>query len=148
MKFKRIHGNDWIDSYSLKLAAPLIEDALIHLVNLSLTENKFASRWKPMLVFPLHKKSDKETLSHYRPVCHLVQVGKVVEYAVFFQILDHFQSNQLFHRNHHGSLPGHSTATAIIQVVDWCLQAAENQELTALCLWTKAQHMIFYATRP
>ena len=128
------HGSDWIDSYSLKLAAPLMEDALIHLINLSLIQSKFSARWKPQLVFPLHKKKDKVTLSNYRPVCHLVQVGKIAEYAVFYQILNHFQNNNLFHRNQHGSLPGHSTSTALIQVIDFCLEAAENQELSAICL--------------
>ena len=33
MKPKRVHGVDHIDSYSLKLASPLIEDALISLIN-------------------------------------------------------------------------------------------------------------------
>ena len=36
MKGKRSCGVDLIDSYSLKLAAPLIEDALLHLINLSI----------------------------------------------------------------------------------------------------------------
>ena len=36
MKGKRVHGTDTIDSYSLKLASPLIEESLLHLVNLSI----------------------------------------------------------------------------------------------------------------
>jgi hypothetical protein len=31
MKPKRVHGVDWIDSHSLKISSPLIEDCLIHL---------------------------------------------------------------------------------------------------------------------
>ena len=34
VKGKRVHGRDEIDSYSLKVSAPLIEDSLLHLVNL------------------------------------------------------------------------------------------------------------------
>ena len=56
----------------------------------------------------------------------------MAEYAAFLQIMSHFQSNNLFHPNHHGSLPNHSTATAIIQTIDLCLEAAERQELSAL----------------
>ena len=41
-KGKRVHGVDLIDSYSIKIAAPLIEDALIHLINLSIKQGKFA----------------------------------------------------------------------------------------------------------
>ena len=35
-KGSRTHGIDMIDSYSIKIASPLIEDALIHLINLSI----------------------------------------------------------------------------------------------------------------
>ncbi len=42
MKGKRVHGRDKIDSYSLKISAPLIEDSLLHLVNLSI-ESKLCS---------------------------------------------------------------------------------------------------------
>ena len=116
MKPKRVHGVDFIDSFSLKIASPLIEDALIHLINLSITNNSFSTRWKPQLIFPLHKKSAKDIVSNYRPVSHLVQVGKMVEYAMYFQMVEHFTSNNLFHPNHHGSLANHSTATTIIQL--------------------------------
>ena len=60
MKGKRGHGVDTIDSYSLKLASPLIEDSLLHLVNLSIANNTFATPWKPQLIFPLHKKKRKK----------------------------------------------------------------------------------------
>ena len=134
MKPKRVHGVDWIDSYSLKIASPLIEDALIHLINLSILGSKFSTRWKPQLIFPLHKKKEKDIVDNYRPVSHLVQVGKMVEYAAYFQIVEHFINNNLFHPNHHGSLANHSTATAIIQLFDMCLEAADTGELSALCL--------------
>ena len=55
MKSKRTHGVDWIDSFSLKLAGPIIEDSLIHLINLSLETSRFSTRWKPQMIFPHHK---------------------------------------------------------------------------------------------
>ena len=134
VKAKRVHGVDWIDSFSLKIACPLIEDTILHLVNLSIIAGSFPSRWKPQLIFPLHKKKEKDSVSNYRPVSHLVQVGKIVEYTIYFQIVEHFVKNDLFHPNHHGSLPHHSTATAITQIFDMCIQAADSGELSALCL--------------
>ena len=38
MKPARTHGTDWIDSFSLKVASPLLEDCLLNLVNLSIVE--------------------------------------------------------------------------------------------------------------
>ena len=77
MKAKRIHGVDWIDSYSLKIASPLIEDGLVHLINLSIRKSIFSKRWKPQLIFPTHKKKEKDKVENYRPVSNLVQVGKL-----------------------------------------------------------------------
>ena len=134
IKVGRVHGVDWIDSYSLKIASPLIEDCLIHIVNLSIRKSRFSSKWKPQLIFPFHKKKEKDRLENYRPVSHLFQVGIIVEYAAYFQIVYHFTRHSLFHPNHHGSLADHSTATAIIQLYDLCLNAAENQELSAVYL--------------
>ena len=134
LKSRRTHGVDWIDKASLKLAGPLIEEALIHLINLSIREGRFASRWKPQLIFPHHKKKARDLLENYRPVSHLVQIGIMVEYAVYYQIVEHFEKNDLFHPNHHGSIANHSTATALIQLVDTWLEAAERQELSAVCL--------------
>ena len=59
MKGKRVHGVDNIDSYSIKLASPLIEDSLHHLVNLSIQTSTFAPQWKPQLIFPFHKNKEK-----------------------------------------------------------------------------------------
>ena len=134
MKGKRSHGIDDIDSFSIKLAGPLMEDALEHLINLSIKKQIFASRWKPQLINPIHKKDDMLDPKNFRPVSHLVEVGKMVEYAVYVQVVEHFTLNNLFHENHHGSLAGRSTATALIQLVDMWLEAAENTELSAALL--------------
>ena len=64
MKGGRSAGVDNIDSFSLKLAAPLLEDALLHLINLSILSSKFSTLWKPQLIFPQHKKSDKTLFGH------------------------------------------------------------------------------------
>ena len=134
MKGGKSSGVDTIDSYSLKLAAPLIEDALEHLINLSITTAKFASLWKPQLIFPQHKKSEKDVIENYRPVSHLVEVGKLVEHEVNDQVTEHFLSNNLFHSNHHGGIANHSTNTALIQLNDMFLQAAVSKKFTGALL--------------
>ena len=134
MKGSRVHGVDWIDGYSLKVSAPILEDSLLHLVNLSLSQSSFAASWKPQLIQSFHKKKAKDAIENYRPVSHLVQVGMIAEYAAQFQILEHFVKHDLFHHNHHGSLAHHSTATAVIQRFESWLDAADHQELSAVCL--------------
>ena len=79
MKGKKVHGVDNIDSYSIKIAGPLMEEALLQLVNKSIEQRKFAKNWKPQLVKPLHKKKEKTLVGNFRPVSNLVEVGKVAE---------------------------------------------------------------------
>ena len=134
LKPSRSHGTDFIDSSSIKLAFPLIEESVLHLVNLSISSKRFAIPWKTQLVLPLHKKNDTFDGNNYRPVSHIIEVGKIIEYVVHDQVYSHFKSNQLFHANHHGFLGNHSTATAIIQLHDIWLQAAENKEFSAALL--------------
>ena len=134
MKGGRSAGVDTIDSFSLKIAAPLLEDALEHLINLSIQSSRFSSQWKPQLIFPQYKKNDKNSLENYRPVSHLVEIGKLVEREVNDQVVAHFTAHGLFHRNHHGGIPHHSTDTALIQLHDMFLQAAKAKKLTAALL--------------
>ena len=134
LKSSRSHGRDFIDSSSLKLAFPIIELAVLHLVNLSISSNTFADTWKIQLVLPLHKKNDKLDGSNYRPVSHIIEVGKIIEKVVHEQVYEHFDTNKLFHKNHHGFLGNHSTATALLQLYDMWLMAAEDTELSAALL--------------
>ena len=50
MKGRKVSGIDDIDSYSIKLAAPLMEDTLLHLVNTSIRTKCFAEKWKPQVI--------------------------------------------------------------------------------------------------
>ena len=119
MKGKKVHRVDNIDSYTLKMAGPLMEEALLQLVNKSTEENT----WKPLLVKPLHKKKENTSIDNYR---HLVEVGKLVVYSVAEQIIENFIENILFNPIHHGGLPNHSNATALIQLFDMWIEATEK----------------------
>ena len=64
-------------------------------------------------------------IGNFRPVSNLVEVGKVAEYAVVEQKIEHFIENNLFHPNHNGRLPNHLTTAALIQMVNMWIEAAE-----------------------
>ena len=61
---------------------------------------------------PLHK-SDVLNSKNYRPVAILPILSKLVERAVFVQMIEYFESNNLLHPNHHGFRANHSTTTAL-----------------------------------
>ena len=59
-------------------------------------------------------------------------------------------ANELFHENLHGSLRGHSTTTALLQVMDNLYRASEASELSAVLLLDQSaaydllDHQIFF----
>ena len=133
-KGNRSCGIDYIDGYSVKLAAPLIEDILLHLVNLTIEKSEYPSLWKVNKVSPQFQKGDKTKGENWRPVTDIVFVSKLAEAAVFDQVSEHFSKNHLWHPNHHGFRPNHSTATALAQLYDFWIQKAEDNELSAALL--------------
>ena len=135
---KRLKGNkssgvDQIDSFLLKLAATHLKTVLLHIINLSIT-HAFPYHWKLQLIRPNYKKGDRLNGENYRPVSNLPEISKLVEFAIFDQLFQHFLENDLLHPNHHGFLPLHNTSTAIIQMFDTWLEAAESKELSGALL--------------
>ena len=61
-------------------------------------------------------------------------MSKLVEYVIHEQVYNHFTTNKIFHDNHHGFIGNHSTTTALIQLFDMWLEAAEHKELIAALL--------------
>ena len=134
LKGNRSCGMDFIDGFCLKLAAPILEPVLLHLVNLIIEKSKFPTFWKSTKVNPHFKKGDRMNGENYRPVSDIIFVSKITEAAVFEQIYQHFQTNGLWHPNHHGYKANHSTVTALAQLYDLWVKGAEDRELTAALL--------------
>ena len=62
----------------------------------------------------------------YRPVALLPIMSKVLEKAVFHQVIRYFEGNKLIHTNLHGSRAGHDTSTALLQLYDKWVQELED----------------------
>ena len=124
---------DTIDTYSLKFAGQHIIPALTHIINLSIETQQFPTSWKTAKIIPLHKKDDPLNPKNYRPVVILPILSKVLEKAVFIQIIDYMNTNHLLHPNHHGFRAGHSTTTGLIQMYDAWVEALDRDQYTGAC---------------
>ena len=135
MKGKRSCGLDWICGFTLKLAAPELIPEMTALINISIRSGKFYSKWKRSKVLPGYKsKGSKFDCKFYRPISNLPELSKIQERVVHNQLYDYLSSNHLIHPNHHGFLQHHSTTTALHQIVDTWLQAADRGKLSATLL--------------
>ena len=129
-------GVDFIDTRTVKLASQQIAPALTHIINLSISTNTFPSLWKYAKVVPLLKSFTADTLlpKSYRPVALLPVLSKVLEKAVFTQLVKYLEENNLIHPNLHGSRASHSTSTALIQLYDKWADELEKDKMVGVLI--------------
>ena len=134
MKNSKASGLDNIDTYILKLAKQEIVPAITHIVNLSIEQGVFPEKFKYAKVIPLHKKDDWLNPKNFRPVSILSNLSKIVERAVFLQLIEYLNEKNLLHPNHHGFRSNVNTTTALIQMYDSWIEALERGDVTVVCL--------------
>ena len=127
-------GLDNIDSYVIKLAKSELIPVITHIVNLSISQHTFPLAWKTAKIIPLHKKDELTAAQNYRPVALLSIFSKILERAVFLQIIDYMENNDLLHPSHHGFRRHHSTATALLEMYNVWLEAFDQDKLTAVVM--------------
>ena len=110
---------NWIDNRCLKMVATEITPAITKIINLSIQTSVFPSSYKSSKLVPILKKScNPLECNSWRPVNQVASVGKIVERALFGQMVQYLEKNSLLHPNQHGGRAGHSTTTALIQMYD------------------------------
>ena len=134
LKSSKTCGLDNIDSYVLKLAAEELTPSITHIVNLSITKNLFPSLWKSSKVIPLFKKEDSSLPKNYRPVSLLPIISKILERAVYNQLVKYLEENGILHQSHHGFRKGHSTTTALLEMHSTWVEAVEADKITAVIM--------------
>ena len=135
MKGKTSSGLDSICGLSLKLAFPILYEELKFILNLSLQKGKYSKEWKKAKIVPVLKnKGSRFECSNYRPVANLSEFSKLQEMVVFDQLYHYFESNDLFHPEHHGFKKNRSTVTALQQLRDFWLKNIDDGKLCSALL--------------
>ena len=127
-------GADLIDSKSIKLAVLNLYKPITYLINLSLSQGEFPSRWKQARLIPLHKGkgADKQLTKSYRPISLLSPVSKLAEKAVQEQLLVFLEETNQLNLNLHAYRQDMNTTTAMIQISDTILEATDKNLVTTL----------------
>lgn len=118
----------------LKDCADVFAPAITTLANLSLRTGRFPARFKSAQVLPLLKKAglDRSSPANYRPISNLSTVSKVLERLVLARLRPHLTNSKNFSRRQSAYRQGHSTETALLDVLDSVYTAADNKEVTVL----------------
>ena len=123
-------GVYFIDSTTLKLIRNEIVPAMTRNINLSIEKTVFPESYKHSQIIPVKKKPSLSDLDcgSYRPVNLLPIPGKIVEKAIFNQLVHYLEEKKLLSPNHNGGRKGHSTTTALVQMYNnWIEQMEEGK---------------------
>ena len=119
-------GTNTISNQLIKNAKYIISPVLASIANNCFKTGIFPESWKTGKICVVHKKGSKHELKNYRPVTLLCSLSKVVEKAVFKQLYNYFDENQLFDERQYGFRSGLSTNLAILDYINVVLKAKES----------------------
>ena len=82
----KAHGHDNILIRMLKICDTAIVEPLSIIFNNCIDQSMFSDIWKKSIIYPIHKKDDKQIINNYRPVSLLPISGKIFQ-RIFFNVL-------------------------------------------------------------
>jgi len=98
--------------------------AIARLANLSLQTGNFPAQYKRAQVLPLLKKA--------APISNLPTMSKVLERLVLARLWPHLLSSANFSQFQSAYRKGHSTETALLEVLGGVFTAADDKKVTVL----------------
>ncbi len=123
---RKAAGSDNIRPSILKQVFPFIIKPLTHIFNNSLRSG-IPDQLKIAKVIPIHKKGDKDVISHYRPISILPCLAKLLERLIINRLNSFLDSHNILSKCQYGFRPGHSTELALADVTDQLYSAIEKE---------------------
>ena len=109
-------SHDLISNKMLKCVADQIKFPLAHLINLSMELSFIPTSWKLGKVTPIFKHTDPTAIGFYRPISILSSLGKCLEAAVYKQIIEYLEYNELLFPDQYGFRKKHSTEQLLLKL--------------------------------
>ena len=111
--------------------APLIT----HLTTQIILQKKFPQTFKIDCITPKHKKGKPiYDIGSYRPINNLCTIEKVIEEYIIGHLDTFLINNKIINNNHHGGRKGHSTITALNQIINTSHINYENNHITGILI--------------
>ena len=125
---KKATGEDCLDPFVLKLAAPFISEHIMHIFNLSVTTCTVPNLWKMAQISPLHKGGAESDPNNYRPISKLSCLAKILESLVNNQIKHYLSNNSILTPLQSGFRAKHSTITATTLIINNIASAMDKSK--------------------
>ena len=111
----KAHGHDDISVRMMIICDDAIVEPLKMLFVNSVNQAVFPSRWKKANVIPVHKKNEKYIVNNYRPVSLLPTASKIFEKAIYHNLLNYIERENL-NMNQFGFLANGSCINQLISI--------------------------------
>eukprot|EP00666_Eupelagonemidae_sp_cell4sb_P002548 gene2548-biopygen33462 len=123
-------GVDDIPMSVLKKIVPNIASEIASIANASIAERRWPEQWKKAEVVPIwKKKGDRKDPLFYRPISMLPAIARLIERMLAEQIKDHIRKHSILPDFQHGFRAGHSTETALVQLIDEIASEIDDGEV-------------------
>ena len=123
-------GWDEISAKIIKQCTDYLLIPLTHVFNMSFTSGVFPAELKVAKVIPLYKGDSKYVLSNYRPVSVLPVLSKILERLMYNRLVSFVNEHKLLYKLQFGFRSDHSTAMALMTLVDNISNSIENGKFT------------------
>ena len=112
----------------LKDALQITTFEICHILNECLSQTKIPLAWKIGTITPVPKNGPSYNVSDYRPISGLPAPSKLIERAVYNQLVYHLETYGLLDNRQHGFRRDHSTATALFELIQFIYNMLDNKE--------------------
>jgi hypothetical protein len=117
-------GPDIISHEMLKICPEKIAAPLQIILNKSLLQCKYPTRWKiAHVIASFKKKGDKSLPSNYRHISLISCVGKIMERVIYKYVFNHLQRNKLIYEYQSGFLPKYSIVHQLLEMYNCILKS-------------------------
>lgn len=119
-------GVDCISTVIIKSCRDNISGHLAYLINKSVNLGQFPGELKIGKIIPLFKAGDHRVVSNYRPITILNVLSKVVERAIYDQVLNFVEKYKILTNSQYGFRPGRSTEGAACDFFEYVYTHLDN----------------------
>lgn len=109
----KINIYDFFNPTLLKHFFYVIGHVLLHFVNTSLDKGEFPDALKTSTIIPIPKIANTSEAEEFRPINTLPTFEKLIERAVYEQLVEYFDKNKLLFTNQSGFRKNHSCESAL-----------------------------------